>query len=275
MEPNKPAKPNYLAGVSLGARGHIPYVIEIPLEHIRPDPDQPRKFFDEEELQALATSIREKGLINPILVRHDLEMPGTYIIIAGERRYHASLLAGLPSIGATVSTGDPAELSLIENLVRVDLNPVEEAEAIERLMQSHGYTQEAVAIVLGKSRVAVTEILSILKLPAEIRNLGRTMNVRKSALTQLARMDDEKRGETVQRWQAGETVSVREITGIKKGTQSTPVKLALRALYASITRLGQIEGELKIDELAALRDARMRANEAIDKVTRIKRTTQT
>lgn len=265
MESNKPAKPNYLAGVSLGARGHIPYVIEISLEHIRPDPDQPRKFFDEEELQALAHSIRDKGLINPILVRHDPAAPGTYIIIAGERRYHASLLAGLPSIGATVSTGHPAELSLIENLVRVDLNPVEEAEAIERLMQTHGYTQEAVAAVLGKSRVAVTEILSILKLPAEIRELGRTMNVRKSALTQLARMDDERRGETVQRWQNGETVSVREISGIKKGT-TTPVKAALRALYAGITRLEQIEGELRVDELAALKDARRKVDEALHKV---------
>lgn len=179
MEPNKPAKPNYLAGVSLGARDHSPYVIEIPLSAIAPDPDQPRKFFDEEELQLLAQSIKDKGLINPILVRHNPEHPGTYIIIAGERRYRASLLAGLLSIGASVSTGDPAELSLVENVQRQDLNPVEEAEAIDSLMRSHGYTQEAVAAVLGKSRVAVTEILSILKLPEDIRDLGRAMNVRK------------------------------------------------------------------------------------------------
>ena len=262
MEPTKPAKPNYLANVTLGARDHIPYVIEIPLGSITPDADQPRKFFDDGELQLLATSIKDKGLINPILVRHNPENPGTYIIIAGERRYRASLLAGLPSIGATVSTGDPAELSLIENVQRQDLNPVEEAEAIDSLMRSHAYTQEAVASVLGKSRVAVTEILSILKLPLDIRELGRAMNVRKSALTQLARMNDEKRTETVQRWQAGEAVSVREITGIKRGNTSTPVKLALRALYASATRLGQIEGELKIDELAALRDARRKVTEA-------------
>ena len=77
MEPNRPAKPNYLAGVSLGARDHIPYVIEIPLSAIAPDPDQPRKFFDEEELQLLANSILEKGLINPILVRHNPANPGT------------------------------------------------------------------------------------------------------------------------------------------------------------------------------------------------------
>ena len=266
MEPTKPAKPNYLANVSLGSRGHIPYVIEIPLDNITPDPEQPRKFFDAEELQLLATSIKEKGLINPILVRHNPDNPGTYIIIAGERRYRASLLAGLPSIGSSVSTGDPAELSLIENVQRQDLNPVEEAEAIDSLMLSHGYTQEAVAAVLGKSRVAVTELLSILKLSPEIREMGRAMNVRKSALTQLARMNDAKRAETVERWQNGETVSVREISHIKNGTSSTPVKLALRAIYASVTRLAQIDGELKIDEIAALRDARRKVEATLKRL---------
>lgn len=262
MPPKKEVTRNFLEGVSFGRSDHIPQMIEIALSNIIPDPEQPRKTFDEEELEALANSIKEKGLLQPILVRYNPALEGTYIIIAGERRYRASMLAGLPSIGCIVSQGDPAELALIENIVRIDLNPIEEAEAIDRLMQSHNYTQETVAKILGKSRVTITESLSILRLPPEAREKIRTLNVKKSALRQLVRMDENTQAVAISKVEGGETLTAAAAENMKKErVASSPAKLAIKALYAAITRLSQIEDTLKVDEVKALKDAKKKIEE--------------
>ena len=141
----------------------------LPLYKVEPNPDQPRNDFDEEELQALADSISQHGVIQPLTVRQ-LET-GYYQIIAGERRWRASRIAGLTEIPAIILDADDRkamELALIENLQRQDLNPVEEALGYQSLMKEYGLTQEEVAAQVAKSRPAVANALRLLSLCPEV-----------------------------------------------------------------------------------------------------------
>lgn len=146
-------------------------VRDIPIEDIDPNTDQPRREFDKEALEQLADSIREAGVLSPILV---VENGMRYRIVAGERRYRASRLAGLtsvPCIVRSMTNAQQMEAALIENLQRQDLNPIEEAYAIRSLMQECGYTQEQASKKLGKSRPAVANSLRLLNLPKGITDL--------------------------------------------------------------------------------------------------------
>lgn len=137
-------------------------VIELSLNSIIPDPDQPRKEFDPEALKELAESIRRYGLLSPILVRRSGE---NYIIIAGERRFRALLMTGADSVPALLHTEDDfREVSLIENLQRENLNPLEEARALKALMDEKSYRQEDLALVIGKSRSYVANSIRLLQL---------------------------------------------------------------------------------------------------------------
>ena len=141
----------------------------LPLYKVEPNPDQPRSDFDEEELQALADSISQHGVIQPLTVRQ-MET-GYYQIIAGERRWRASRIAGLTEIPAVILEADDRkamELALIENLQRQDLNPVEEALGYQSLMKEYGLTQEEVATQVAKSRPAVANALRLLSLCPEV-----------------------------------------------------------------------------------------------------------
>ena len=146
----------------------------LPLHKVEPNPDQPRRDFDEEELQQLADSIAEHGVIQPLTVR--LLPSGYYQIIAGERRWRASRLAGLNEIPAVVIEADDrkaTELALIENLQRQDLNPVEEALGYQSLIADYGLTQEETAKSVGKSRPAVANALRLLQLCPEVLEMLR------------------------------------------------------------------------------------------------------
>ena len=155
-----------------------PYKL-LPLHKVEPNPDQPRRDFDEEELEALADSITAHGVIQPLTVR---ELPtGYYQIIAGERRWRAARIAGLSEIPAVIIEADDKktmELALIENLQRQDLNPVEEAMGYHTLMSEYGLTQEEVAAQVGKSRPAVANALRLLSLNPEV-----LLMVRKGSLS--------------------------------------------------------------------------------------------
>ena len=143
----------------------------IKISRISPRSDQPRKNFDENALQMLADSIREHGVIQPIAVREIGALSENYEIIAGERRWRAAKMAGLDEIPAIVLTGDDlkiAEISLIENIQRQDLNPIEEALAYKALIERFGLKQEEVARQVGKSRSAVANMLRLLELPDEV-----------------------------------------------------------------------------------------------------------
>ena len=143
---------------------------EIPIKLIEPNPNQPRREFDESAMKELAASIREIGLITPITVRQTEE--GTYQIIAGERRWRASQMAGLESLPAYIKTAaddDVMEMALVENIQREDLNAIEIALAYQHLSDTLGLTQERISERVGKSRTSVTNYMRLLKLPAQIQ----------------------------------------------------------------------------------------------------------
>ena len=145
---------------------------ELPLELISPNPHQPRRKFEEESLQALAASLGERGILQPVLVRP--RPGGTYELIAGERRWRAARLAGLERVPALVrEQGDAAslELALIENMAREDLSPIEEARACAALVEELGLTREDVGLRVGRSRVAVSNLIRLLDLPDEVIEL--------------------------------------------------------------------------------------------------------
>lgn len=143
--------------------------LTLPIAKVEPKSDQPRKHFDEVALQELSESIRQHGMIQPITVR---KLPsGYYQIIAGERRWRAARMAGLDEVPVTVIEADDrlaAELALVENLQRTDLNPIEEARGYQALIQEYGLTQEETAQSVGKSRPAIANALRLLMLPEEV-----------------------------------------------------------------------------------------------------------
>jgi ParB family chromosome partitioning protein len=139
---------------------------ELAVDLIKPKKDQPRRQFDQESLQALADSVSERGVIQPVLVRP--RAGGTFELVAGERRWRAAKLAGLDHVPALVQDRDDAttlEVALVENMAREDLNPVEEARAVAGLVEELGLTREAVGKRVGRSRVAISNLLRILDLP--------------------------------------------------------------------------------------------------------------
>ncbi|HEX4196914.1 MAG TPA: ParB/RepB/Spo0J family partition protein [Caulobacteraceae bacterium] len=144
---------------------------EIPIEQIHRNAAQPRMDFDDDELNLLAASIREKGVLQPILVRPSPERPGEYQIVAGERRWRAAQTAGLTTVPVTLRELDDLEtleIAIIENVQRADLNPVEEASAYRALMDRFGHTQEDVARAVGKSRSHVANCVRLLDLPERV-----------------------------------------------------------------------------------------------------------
>jgi ParB family transcriptional regulator, chromosome partitioning protein len=143
-----------------------PELRDLAVELIRPNPDQPRRSFDEAALQGLADSVSERGILQPVLVRP--QHGGTYELVAGERRWRAARLAGLETVPALVQDRDDSsslEIALVENMAREDLNPVEEARAVAALVEDLELTREDVGRRIGRSRVAVSNLLRILDLP--------------------------------------------------------------------------------------------------------------
>jgi ParB family chromosome partitioning protein len=156
------------APASEGAR--TPGVTELAVEAIKGNPNQPRKHFDEGDLEELAASIREKGVLQPILVRPAM-YAGQYEIVAGERRWRAAQRTGLrviPALVRDLSDIEVLEIAIVENVQRADLSPIEEAEGYKALIDRFGHTQAHVAEVVGKSRVHVTNALRLLQLPEPV-----------------------------------------------------------------------------------------------------------
>ncbi len=146
---------------------------EVPIELIHRNPDQPRQHFSEEEIAELEASIRDKGVLQPILVRPSPKQPGEFEIVAGERRWRAAQRAGLSAIPALVRelTDDRAfEIAVVENVQREDLNAMEEAQAYRALMQRFGYTQDQAATAVGKSRSHVANTIRLLQLPETVQD---------------------------------------------------------------------------------------------------------
>jgi len=163
-----------LSASSEGDRGDAEELRELPVELIAPNPRQPRRDFDEEELQALAGSLGEQGVLQPVLVRP--RSGGTYELVAGERRWRAAQLAGMKTLPAIVREREDAaalEAALIENMARSDLNPIEEARACAALVEELGLTRREIGRRVGRSRVAVSNLVRLLELPDETIELIR------------------------------------------------------------------------------------------------------
>lgn len=197
---------------------------ELPIYKVEPNPDQPRRDFDEEELQALADSIAVHGVIQPLTVR---ELPsGYYQIIAGERRWRAARLAGLSDVPVVVIEADDRkamELALIENLQRQDLNPVEEALGYQALIEEYGLTQEDAAARVGKSRPAVANSLRLLGLcPEVLEKLKRGELTAGHARAILTLKSEKKQMEAAQKIIAL-ALSVRQAETLCKNMNKEPV----------------------------------------------------
>lgn len=146
----------------------------LPLDLIHPNAGQPRRHFAENELDELAASIRERGVIQPVIVRPHPEREGQYQLVAGERRWRAAQRAQLhqiPAIVRALEDRDVLELAIIENVQRVDLNPLEEAQGYAQLLETFGHTQEALAKIMGKSRSYIANALRLLNLPDQVQRL--------------------------------------------------------------------------------------------------------
>jgi ParB family chromosome partitioning protein len=141
---------------------------DLNIADLQPDPEQPRKYFDEQALADLKASIEKHGVLQPVLVRQGED--GALLLVSGERRFQASKLAGCLTIPAVFTDGEPAEISIVENLLRENLTAIEEAEAIERLRVQHDYTLADLGAALGKAESTMSEILSLNRLPAEVKD---------------------------------------------------------------------------------------------------------
>jgi len=154
---------------------------------IEPNPNQPRKYFDEVALQELSESIKQTGVIQPVVIRKDGER---IILVAGERRLRASKMAGLPKIPCILTKGNPIEIALIENLQRENLNPIEESEALHQMIDHHEYTQQDLAHVIGKGRSTITETLSLNRLPSKIKDeCRRADSISRRILVEVAKQE--------------------------------------------------------------------------------------
>ena len=220
-------------------------VQEIAIGDIDPNPDQPRRVFQEESIAQLAQSIREQGVLQPILVTP--EEGGRYRIVAGERRWRASRAAGLDAVPCLVRDLDviqQMEIALVENLQREDLNPIEAARGIRSLMQQCGYTQEAVANRLSKSRPAVANLLRLLTLPEEVMAL-----VEKGALSAgharvLAGMEDDAAKLALARETVDRGYSVRQLEALA-ASRKPETKKPAPARHALPTELRELESRVR------------------------------
>lgn len=199
----------------------------LKIADIEPRKDQPRKLFEREALEALADSIANYGVLQPIIVHENTAYPGKYEIIAGERRWRAAKMAGLSEIPVVILTGDElkmAQVSLIENLQREDLNPVEEAAAYLDLIDKFGLTQDAVAKQVGKSRSAITNTLRLLDLPDEVLELLRSGELSAGHARALLGLNDKESMAALAHKIIDKQLSVREVESmIKKLNAFKPV----------------------------------------------------
>ncbi len=191
-------------------------IIEVELDKLRPNPYQPRKVFDEEKLNELASSIKEHGVFQPIIIKKSIK---GYEIIAGERRVKASTLAGLTKIPAIVrdfSDEEMMEIALLENLQRENLNSIEEATAYKKLLEKLSITQEELAKRLGKSRSHITNMLGLLHLPEEVKELINENKISMSHARVLSKMDEDEKIIDLANKIVNNNLNVRELEDISK-----------------------------------------------------------
>ena len=219
-------------------------IVEIPLTEIRSNPYQPRKEFDEKSLSEFAESIKEHGVIQPIIVKKSIK---GYEIIAGERRTRASKMAGkttIPAIIREFTDQEMMEIALIENIQREDLNPIEEAEALAKIIETSQITQEEASKKFGKSRSYITNILGLLTLPEKTKKYVREGKITMGHARVLSKLSDEEQINSLADLIIEEGLSVRETEKLtsnsdmpkKNKIKREPIYNARHTIYESIMR---------------------------------------
>lgn len=204
---------------------------DLSIASLKQDPDQPRKYFDEQALSELQASIALHGVLQPILVRKG--SGGGHIIVSGERRFQAARRAGLTTIPAILTDGNPAEISIIENLLRENLTAIEEAEAIEHLRTLNNYQLGDLGSILGKAVSTLSEILSLNRLPDEVKDdCRRDPRTARGVLVEIARERDPGRMVTLYRKCKESGLTRGEIR--KKSTRAKSVKTRVDLKFLSI-----------------------------------------
>ena len=219
----------------------------VPLRDVRPNPDQPRKHFDDDKLRELSESIKAHGLLQPIVVRR---VESGFELLAGERRFRAAQLADLDRLPALVrDVDDPLEIALIENLQREDLSPLEEAEALATLIARHGYSHREVAELLGKSRPYVSNTLALTRLPEPVKtDLQRDgSDVSRELLMGVARQEDPEAALALWRRLQLDLLSVRRFREERAGAR--PERAAVSEVLNAARRLNRALARLLADEV--------------------------
>ena len=242
-------------GLGRGLEALMPEVVRPDAERVTmleigdidPNPDQPRRRFDQAALKELADSIRQVGVLQPILV---CEQDGRYRIVAGERRWRASRMAELarmPAIIRDMGEMERMEAALIENLQREDLNPIEEAAAVRALMEECGMTQEAAAERLGRSRPALANLLRLLALPEKIMDLVREGKLSAGHARTLASVDDSRRCEALAAKAIAEGWSVRQMEQAVQAEQQqgVPAKREQKPPRRQLPEFSELEERLR------------------------------
>lgn len=260
-------------------------IAEIELSRLRPNPYQPRKTFQQDEIEDLAASILERGLLQPIRVAEVPDEPGFYYIIVGERRYRAHERLKLPTIKAFITNWSEESGrvdALVENLQRSNLSPLEEAQGIATLIGEYGLTHEEAAKKLGKSRVTVTKLLGFLDLPERIREESSRANISRALLFELTQLEDEKEqlalweqvttGQITSRDQVREVVAKKALSPARKPSEN---ETTLHKLSQAILRFERLTDEgAKLDDkrLSQYEELYNRFSAALEKAqTKIKR----
>lgn len=194
-------------------------IIEISLDELRPNPYQPRKIFDESALNELASSIKEHGVFQPIIVKKCIK---GYEIIAGERRYRASKIAGLKTVPAIVkdfSDDEMMQIALLENLQRENLTSIEEAKAYKSIIDSMHITQDELAKKVGKSRSHITNMIGLLKLPGSVQDMILYNKISMGHARVLSKLEDQKQIEELADKIVDENISVHELENLASGSE--------------------------------------------------------
>ena len=210
---------------------------EIELSRIQPNPDQPRREFDDESLEELAASIREIGIVQPISLRQ--QPNGSYQIIAGERRYRAARLAGLATIPAYIRTVEDEaamEMALIENIQREDLNAIEIALSFKKLIEQYNLTQEQLSERVGKKRTTVANYLRLLKLPAEVQIGLRDKTIDMGHARALLSVENATVQLELYKAIVAEGLSVRKVEELARAMAQAPAKAATKVARSSAQR---------------------------------------
>ncbi len=227
------------------AGGEREGLVTLKIGDIEPNKEQPRKEFDPDLLNKLAESITKHGVIQPLTVR---EKDGAYQIVAGERRWRAAKIAGLSEIPVRImelSDSETAQIALIENLQREDLNPIEEANGYKQLTEKYGLKQEEIAAGVGKARSSITNVMRILELPEEVKEMVKQGDLTQGHCKALLGVADEVKQLELAHKTVKDQLSVRQLESLCKAADSKPKKRAAeRTIPAFFT-----EAEISLKEL--------------------------